>query len=217
MKKIILILATIAVVTISCENVTNTESKNTNADLIVADEIAILSVADFDKQAGNYIGKKIQLEGIVDHVCKHGGQKLFLVTEESDARIKVVPDEEIAAFNDELEGDKIELIGIVEEQRIDEDYVREWEEEIKSGTDLDDDKGEGSHLGGKIEKGGMDADTSDEMKKIYNLRKMLKKSENGYLSFYSVLCTSYELDDDDDDGDDDDGDDDDDDDDHDHK
>jgi hypothetical protein len=53
------------------------------------------------------------------------------------------------------------------------------------------------------------------MKKIYNLRKMLKKSENGYLSFYSVLCTSYELDDDDDDGDDDD--DDDDDDDHDHK
>lgn len=217
MKKIILILAAIALFTTSCENAhKHTESSSSTSNVIVSDEIAIINVADFDDQAGNYVGKKIKLEGTVDHICKHGGQKLFLVTEESDVRIKVVPDEEIAAFNADLEGNKIELVGIVEEQRIDEDYIREWEEEIRSGTDLGDDKGEGSHLGGKMEKGGVDADTSEEMKKIYNLREMLKKSENGYLSFYSVLCTSYELDDDDDNDNDDDDDDNNNDDDHDH-
>lgn len=199
MKKIILFLAVIALFTTSCENHKTTESGNSNKAVAVPDEIVELNIADFDEQAGNYVGKKIELEGTVDHICKHGGQKLFLVSEESDARIKIVPDEEIAAFNSELEGEKIELVGIVEEQRIDEDYIREWEEEVRSGTDLGDDKGEGSHLGGKMEKGGVDADTSEEMKKILHLREMLSKSENGYLSFYSVLCTAYELDDDDDD------------------
>jgi len=32
------------------------------------------------------------------------------------------------------------LVGIVEEQRIDEEYLKEWEEEIKAGSDLSDDK-----------------------------------------------------------------------------
>ncbi len=199
MKKIILLLAAIALFTTSCENAQKkTESDGTNSIAATTDEIAIINVGDFDDQAGNYVGKKIQLEGTVDHICKHGGQKLFLVTENSDARIKVNPDEEIAAFNAELEGDKIVLVGIVEEQRIDEDYVREWEEEIKSGADLGDDKGEGSHLGGKVEKGGEGADISEEMKKINNLREMIKDSENDYISFYSVLCTSYEPAEDDD-------------------
>ena len=203
MKKIIVLLTVIALFTTSCENAQkNTESSNNKSDVVVADEIAILNIADFDNEAGNYVGKKVQLEGTVDHICKHGGQKLFLVSDKSDARIKVTPDEEIAAFNAELEGDNIVLIGIVEEQRIDEDYIREWEEEIKSGIDMGDDKGEGSHLGGKMEKGGVDADTEAEMKKIENLRDMLNKSENNYLSFYSVLCTSYTtVDDKDSDGD----------------
>jgi hypothetical protein len=203
MKKIIILLTVIALFTTSCENAQkNTESSNNKSDVVVADEIAILNIADFDNEAGNYVGKKVQLEGTVDHICKHGGQKLFLVSDKSDARIKVTPDEEIAAFNAELEGDNIVLVGIVEEQRIDEDYIREWEEEIKSGIDMGDDKGEGSHLGGKMEKGGVDADTEAEMKKIENLRDMLNKSENNYLSFYSVLCTSYTtVDDKDSDGD----------------
>ncbi len=203
MKKIIVLLTVIALFTTSCENAQkNTESSNNKSDVVVADEIAILNIADFDNEAGNYVGKKVQLEGTVDHICKHGGQKLFLVSDKSDARIKVTPDEEIAAFNAELEGDNIVLVGIVEEQRIDEDYIREWEEEIKSGIDMGDDKGEGSHLGGKMEKGGVDADTEAEMKKIENLRDMLNKSENNYLSFYSVLCTSYTtVDDKDSDGD----------------
>lgn len=203
MKRIIILLTVIALFTMSCEDVqNNTESSNSKNAVVVADEIAIINVADFDNEAGNYVGKKIQLEGTVDHICKHGGQKLFLVSDKSDVRIKVTPDEEIAAFNAELEGDNIVLVGIVEEQRIDEDYIREWEEEIKSGIDMGDDKGEGSHLGGKMEKGGIDADTKEEMKKIDNLRDMLNKSENNYLSFYSVLCTSYKtVDDKDSDGD----------------
>ena len=62
-----------------------------------------------------------------------------------------------------------------------------------------------------MEKGGEGADISEEMEKVNNLRTMLEESGKDHLSFYSVLCTSYDVvkDIDDDDNDDDDDDDDD--------
>lgn len=194
MKKYLLILTVIALFFSSCENANKKiEADNSNSDLVVEDEVSAIAIADFDDKVGDFVNKKIKLEGTVDHICKHGGQKLFLVSEESETRIKVTPDEEIAAFNAELEGDKIVLIGIVEEQRIDEAYLREWEEEIKAGSDMSDDKGEGMHLGGNVEKGGEGADIAEEMEKVNNLRSMMEESGEDHLSFYSVLCTSYDV------------------------
>lgn len=195
MKNLILVTIVFAMIFTSCENAEKstetTQSENT--EFAVVDEVTPINVADFDDKVGDYVGKKIQLEGTVDHICTHGGQRMFLVCEESDARIKITPDEEIAAFNAELEGDKIVLVGIVEEQRIDEAYLREWEEEVKAGSDMSDDKGEGVHLGGKMEKGGDHSDIAEEMEKVNHLRTMLQDSGKDHLSFYSVLCTSYDV------------------------
>ena len=74
-----------------------------------------------------------------------------------------------------------------------EEYLREWEEEIRSGADMADDKGEGSHLGGTVEKGGEGADVNEEMEKVNNLRKEIAESGKDHLSYYSVLCTGYEV------------------------
>ncbi len=193
MKKYLLILTVIALFATSCENAQKKENSNNNNDVVIVDEIATISIVDFNDKVGDFVGKKIQLEGTVDHICKHGGQKLFLVSDQSETRIKVTPDEEIAAFNAELEGDKIVLVGIVEEQRIDEAYLKEWEEEIKAGSDMSDDKGEGMHLGGNVEKGGEGADLDEELEKVNRLRTMLEESGSDHLSFYSVLCTSYDV------------------------
>ena len=54
-----------------------------------------------------------------------------------------------------------------------------------------DGKGEGSHLGGTVEKGGEGADIAEEMEKVNNLREMIKESGKDYISFFSVLCTDY--------------------------
>ena len=40
----------------------------------------------------------------------------------------------MAAFNTELEGESLAVIGTVDELRIDEEYLREWEEEIKDNS-----------------------------------------------------------------------------------
>ncbi len=191
MKNYLLILVAFSIIAASCNMNNSSKKEQTDESTVIVEEITPVLVAEFDDKAGDFVGSKIKLEGTVDHICKHGGQRLFLVTEDSEARIKVTPDEEIAAFNTDLEGSKIIITGIVEEQRIDEDYLREWEEELKSGAEMSDGKGEGSHLGGTVEKGGAGAEIAEEMEKINNLRQQIEDSGKGYLSFYSVLCTDY--------------------------
>lgn len=191
MKNYLFLLLAIAIAITSCDQNKNTNKEQQTEKVVAVEEVAPVLVAEFDDKAGDYVGKKVKLEGTVDHICKHGGQRLFLVTSESDARIKITPDEEIAAFNTELEGSNIIITGIVEEQRIDEDYLREWEEEVKSGSDMADGKGEGSHIGGTMEKGGEGSEVAEEMEKINHLREQIAESGKGYLSFYSVLCTDY--------------------------
>lgn len=191
MKKLIYGLVFMLVTLAACENAqVKTEAASQEA---VVEEIVVIDIPDFDSLAEQYIGKQIQLAGTVDHICKHGGQRAFLVSPESEARIKITPDEHIAAFNTNMEGNVVIITGVVEEQRIDEAYIMDWEQEVKSGVVAQDDKGEGSHLGGQLEKGGEGADISEEMQKIENLRQTLKDSGKAYLSFFSVLCTSIEV------------------------
>jgi hypothetical protein len=192
MKKLLFILLAIAISFTSCQNATN-KTETTDENESVSSEITVLSVKDFEEKAGELVGKTIQLSGTVDHVCMHGGQRMFIVDAESDARIKVTPADEVAAFNTGMVGDDMLITGIVEEQRIDEAYLMEWEEEIMAGEDMGDDKGEGSHLGGNVEKGGTGADVSEEMQKVNNLRAQIQESGKDYLSFYSVVCTQYEV------------------------
>lgn len=192
MKKLLFIVLAITISLTSCQNATE-KTETTNENQTLSGEISVVQVKDFEEKAGDLVGKTIQITGTVQHVCMHGGQRMFIVDKESEARIKITPDEEIAAFNTGLVGDDLLITGIVEEQRIDEAYLMEWEEEIKSGTDLGDDKGEGSHLGGNVEKGGSGVDVNEEMQKVNDLRDQIKESGKDYLAFYSVICTQYEV------------------------
>ena len=192
MKKYLVTLIAFVFLFSACENTVKEES-TTEEQVVLIEEIVPVSISNFEIKAEELVGKQIILSGTVDHICQHGGQKMFIIETGSEGRIKITPDENIAAFNTELEGQNIKVIGIVEEQRIDEEYLREWEEEILADVDMGDDKGEGKHLGGNIEKGGEDADKSEELEKVNNLRQQISESGKDHLSFFSVLCTEYEV------------------------
>ncbi|MCF6171362.1 MAG: hypothetical protein L3J66_10330 [Bacteroidales bacterium] len=194
MKKFIIAIMAFAFFAVSCENSkTASTQDNAKTEEINVEEITPVNLAEFDSVVENLVGKKIVVTGTADHICKHGGQRMFIVDTGSEGRVKVTPDENVAAFNTDLEGQSLKIVGIVEEQRIDEAYLREWEEEILSDADMGDDKGEGSHIGGNVEKGGSDADKNEEMEKVNNLREMLAESGKDHLSFYSILCVEYEI------------------------
>jgi len=149
-----------------------------------------IKLADFNKKAADFVGKTIKLRGIVDHVCEHDGKKMFLVDENSDARVKIVPNENMAAFTQDLIGETVEVTGIVKEFRLDEDYLIEMEEKVKADSNEESEvhMGDGEHKGKKEEH-----NADDQLEQINNLRKKLKDSGKDHLSYYSVEASSFKV------------------------
>jgi hypothetical protein len=193
MKRFLLSIVVLVFVITACDNQKNVNTGSANTEDVKVEEIALIDLNDFDNQAAEFVQKQVKFSGTVDHVCKHGGQKMFVVTEESDARVKIVTGENMAAFNTELEGETVNVVGIVDELRIDEEYLREWEEELNNDIE---EENEAMHTGekkGDAHEGDHDEDHSNAMKQINNLRTQLIESGKDHLSFYSIICVEYEV------------------------
>lgn len=129
MKNIILVLALTAFI-ISCKTDKKVEKEKEVENNEIA-ETPTISLGEFDTKAGEFVSKEIKVTGIVDHVCKHGGKKILLVTDDGD--VHVFSEER---FNEDLMGSEITVNGIVKEERIDEAYLLKMDEDnIKSHSE----------------------------------------------------------------------------------
>ncbi len=190
MKKIFLLLIVI-VFAFACNNPKTQE--NTQISEV---EITKVDVVNFEKNAINLINKKIEITAIVRHVCEHGGQRMFLVSEETEESVKVVLGENMAAFKTDLVGNTVKVIGIVDELRIDETYLLEWENEI--AVEVEREKSEVEHDGGEHVAGSKaeEADQGDHIsaiESIANYRKEIAESGSDHLSFFTIICETYKL------------------------
>jgi predicted small secreted protein len=88
-----------------------------------------MTVGELLEQAEGLVDQTISVEGVVIHVCAHGGERLFIADAEGN-EIKVESGENIPQFDVTLEGTEIVLEAIVRELRIDEAYLQEWEAEL---------------------------------------------------------------------------------------
>ena len=192
MFKKLFFVAIVSMFIISCGN-----NQNSNADKAsdqTADQIVMLTPDSFDETAGEYVGKTVSIEGTVVHVCKHGGKRMFVFGEDADYRVKITTGEDMAAFNTEWEGSTVLIEGIVEEMRIDEEYLAGWEAEIQakiaSGDVEHDDEVKGVHDGSE---GHETATPEDELASIEEYRNEIAESGTDHLSYYSIACTKYEV------------------------
>ncbi len=168
MKKIVFVLV-MALAVISCK----TDDKKAGAANKTAEtaEIPFLALGEFDAKAGEFLNKEVKVKGIVDHVCKHSGKKVFLVTDKGDVHIN---GEE--RFDEALTGNEITFTGIVVEERIDEAYCLKMEEDnIKS------------HKEGASNKDQYDV----KMKMIQKYRDQMKTENTDHISLYSLNYVSH--------------------------
>jgi len=172
MKRIILFLAVIAL-TVSCAKNTKTESKTELNTVEIKTEKPMLALADFDAEAAKWVDKEVQVKGIVDHVCKHGGKKLLLANDNGDVHV-----ESETRFDDALVGDEITLTGVVKEFKVDEAYCLQKEEDHmqnhKEGTDSDE-------------------VYAKKMEQIKTYRDSMKVAGTDHLSFYSLDYVSHQV------------------------
>lgn len=117
MKKIILVLFA-AMAMFACSN---------------SEEGSTVTVADFEEKAADLVDQKVQIEGMVVHVCRHGGGKMFLEEVGNDKRVKITAGEGVGQFDQswETEGKEVLVEGFVREMKIDEAYLANWEAELK--------------------------------------------------------------------------------------
>jgi DNA/RNA endonuclease YhcR with UshA esterase domain len=130
MKKYVFIFALIGVLA-ACGSEGETNETSDSTETAKVDETPMIKIGEFDAVAGEYIDKTVKVKGIVDHVCRHGGKRLFLVDDEGDLHV-----ESEERFNDSLMGNEVTVTGIVREFRVDEAYcMQEEEDNIKSHSE----------------------------------------------------------------------------------
>lgn len=164
MNKLLLVFAA-AIIFAGCSG--EQKKETTHGDSTKQDtQTPKIELAKFNNEAGKHVDQKVAVSGIVDHVCKHGGKKLLLVTDEAD--LHVTSDER---FNDELMGSEIEVEGIVRELRIDEAQCLKMEEDnIKS------------HKTGETDESLYER----KQHQIEHYRDSMQKANVDHLSFYSL-------------------------------
>ena len=86
-------------------------------------EVDALSISALMENVDQYVGDTVTVQGTVGHVCRHGGDKMFLVCTETDQKLKVELSGDLTSFTPEMEGLTYTVTGVLEGIKIDEEYL----------------------------------------------------------------------------------------------
>jgi hypothetical protein len=103
MKTVFLIIVTTALL-ISC----NSQSGKNGS---ITEDPTFVAIENIEGSAGELTENLIQTKGLVTHICRHGGQKMFLTDESNETHLLVRASSSIPEFDIALEGSTIEVSG----------------------------------------------------------------------------------------------------------
>jgi len=201
MIKKLLFAAIVAFTFTACNNAAEPATKTKD----VEEGMDVMTVDQLETNIEELIGQTVVVAGDVDHVCKHGGTKMVILGDSSDIHIKAT--EESGNFRaDQVMDHRVIVTGVVDEFRVDEDFIAkkeaELEDMIANGGDEKTEEAEENH-----DEKGMFPDNDTKHKKeiagmkkqIEGLKAMLEEAKSkgkDHVSFYSVKADSYEVDED---------------------
>jgi hypothetical protein len=173
MKNSILPILLFSVMIISCNN--SKTAKN---------EAIPVNLSEIKTKAPDLVGKLISLDGMVAHVCRESGKRLFL----GEESFKVLATNKVPTFKVEWEGSDITAIGYLKEDRIDETYLANWEKELQDGVKAA--LKEEIHTYTAEAKGLDESAIKTQFDQIKGYRDDIVAGGKGYISFYSLEVES---------------------------
>ncbi|MFO8053822.1 MAG: hypothetical protein R6U19_01485 [Bacteroidales bacterium] len=184
MKKLLVVL-TLGVFLFACNN----ESAKDKEEAKEGSEVSALTTEELLASADEHVEEEVVVKGSMVHACAHGGERMFIKSEGSDERLKVTCGEGVPSFKQEDEGSTFLVTGILKEKRIDEEYLDNWEKEVKEELSEEHHVHDGKHCDEETHK---DEEEPAELARIESMRQEIKESEKDYLSDFSLEATSYE-------------------------
>ncbi len=154
----------------------------------------VLTVDSFLVSPEKWAGKDVIISGTVSHVCRHSGKKLFLFGADAEKTVKINAGGEVAAFDVKYEGTDVEITGtVIEDEKIDANYLNEWEAEITKSVEDKDQKvctEENKAISGQTsdKTANMDTVIEDPYAGVKEFRKKLAESGKTYISIYAIEC-----------------------------
>jgi len=100
MKKLVVLFGAL-VLMLGCKQ---SESKSEN--------IVATTIEDMLSNPGEFEGKEVAVTGMVTHVCRHGGQKCFVLAEDGETQLRINVGQNIDEFDVAMEGSTVEFTGI---------------------------------------------------------------------------------------------------------
>lgn len=154
---------------------------------------AVMSIDELLASAEQNVGKEVTFKGICTHTCQHGAKKMFLMGSD-DTKTLRVESGSLGSFDTRCINNMVQVTGVVEEERIDEAYLLQWEEAAKARTLEQHGEGE---AGCETEKQARGETGNTVEERIADFRAQIaeRKAKEGkdYLSFYYVTATAYQI------------------------
>jgi hypothetical protein len=187
MKKLFLLLAIAAIISTG-----NTGCKNKGKQGADSASVSI-TVDSFLASPEKWAGKDVVMMGTVSHICKHSGKKLFLFGADGEKTVKIYAGGDQATFDIKYEGTDIEITGtVIEDEKIDANYLKEWEAEIKESLADEDQKvcdAEKKAITGQTsDSATTKTEDEDPYAVLKEFRKKLEESGKTYISVYAINC-----------------------------
>ncbi|MFO7668831.1 MAG: OB-fold nucleic acid binding domain-containing protein [Bacteroidales bacterium] len=76
-----------------------------------SEKIVSATIEELLANPEEYENKEVAITGMITHVCRHGGQKCFILAEDGETQIRLVPGGDIDEFKIELEGSTVVVKG----------------------------------------------------------------------------------------------------------
>ena len=174
----------------SCGGDSNKSKAQTSAEEATPASLEVDQVlADPD----SLVGDTIKVEGVCAHICKHGGGKIFLMGSDDTKTLRVEAGESIGSFPQETVNSIVRVTGVLVEDRIDEDYLAQWEAQI--ADQAKEAQGEGGCAADM--KANAEAEANTVRERIANFRSRIaeraEREGKAYVSLYHMEGLSYEI------------------------
>ena len=174
----------------SCGDDSNKSKEQTSAEEVAP---AALEVDQVLADPDSLVGDTIEIEGICTHICKHGGGKIFLMGSDDTKTLRVEAGESIGSFPQETVNSIVRVTGVLVEDRIDEDYLAQWEAQI--ADQAKEAQGEGGCAADM--KANAEAEANSVRERIANFRSRIaertEREGKAYVSLYHMEGLSYEI------------------------
>lgn len=152
--------------------------------------ITVLSVDSLMTDPQTFVGDTVTIEGACSHLCKHGGRKAFILSNDSTQLLRCEATSAIGgAFSPDCIGKRLTVLGVLHEDRLDENSIREMEEKHAATAGASD-----HACSTEAKANGQDSISEfDARMADYRARISRRAAEEGkdYLSFYYLEAIGY--------------------------